>query len=250
MGDRDTAATRPARYAVPGAAERAKAPTLSREEALNDAASFGTIGLLAQGPATPIAAAWDPEAALRGVDSIAARGAMWESELGSQPGLGGLGLSGTGEGGGGRGAGIGLDQSGSLGHLLGAAGFGSGGDGHAFGGGHGRRGLTAQVRIRSHYAEGGYIERVAYARHFRAFFGRFRFCYENALAANPTLAGQIIVRMMIGHDGDVVAATDVGPGFPDASVVQCVLTVFRRMRLPTVEEPPPFVTYPIQFSPR
>ena len=109
MGDRDASSARHGRYAVPERAKKDPAPSLAREEALSDAAEFGMIGLLGQGPAVPVAAAWDARSrGPRQRRARRARRACGARETGQYQGLYGLGLSGIGEGGGGRGEGIGL----------------------------------------------------------------------------------------------------------------------------------------------
>jgi len=106
MGDRLGRAGPARRYAVPERLRNDREPSAARAEALVDAAQFGMIGLLGQGPAVPSATFADAWA--HGADAVAASGAMWARLPGESGGAGGLGLTGIGEGGGGRGEGIGL----------------------------------------------------------------------------------------------------------------------------------------------
>jgi hypothetical protein len=266
------------RYAVP--AERKNDPSLStsREQALADAAAFGMIGLLAQGPEVPIAPFADPWA--HGADPLAARGSVWADHAGDAPGtMYGLGLTGIGEGGGGRGEGIGLGYVGTIGHTRGRAGSGLGGDGSPAGGGSwwggdlgltgvgvggggagvgvglGRIGGTHHPRPPHVYRCGGdwvsgrlppeVIQRIV-----RQNFGRFRACYEHALVRNPTLAGRVTARFVIGRDGAVSAVADGGSDLPDPSVVSCVVRAFYGLSFPQPEGGIVTVTYPIAFSPQ
>jgi hypothetical protein len=266
MGDRDATSTQRGRYAVPERRKNDPSPSLAREEALSDAAKFGMIGLLGQGPATPTAD-WSADLEAHGNDSIAARGNMWATEMGSYQGAYGLGLSGIGEGGGGRGQGIGLGTIGTLGHTGGPPGSGTGGDGSrssgrggSWGGGDwigsiGHRGL------RGHHTRGpvvwwgdgtsisGRLPPEAIRRIVRQNFGRFRLCYENALAHNPTLAGRVTVRFVIGRDGSVASVENGGSDISDPAVVRCVVRSFYGLSFPQPEGGIVTVTYPIVFAP-
>jgi hypothetical protein len=252
MGASDASTAHGGRYAVPQRVTRERAPALSREEALTDAGQFGAIGLLARGPSVPVAATWgaDPEA--HGMDSMAARGAMWGDTLGAQRGLGGLGLSGVGDGGGGRGEGVGLASTGTLGHLGGLEGAGSGGNGRHFGGGRGRLGAASRVTMAVSYSGGEYRRGgpYVYQRMFRQNYGRMRLCYENARNRNPALgAGRITVRFIIGHQGEVVSATNGGSDFTDQELLSCVLGAFRGLSVEPPEEGIVTGTISIAFRP-
>jgi hypothetical protein len=257
LGDRDTASSRSDRYAVPAPAKRDPSPALAREEALNDAAQFGMIGLLAQGPSVPVAADWTADLEAHGVDAFAARGGMWAREMGAARGASGLGLSGIGEGGGGIGEGIGLGAIGTLGHLGGPEGFGTGGDGKRVGGGRGHWGGTLHGGHRSWSTTcrcgggtsvSGRLPPEAVQRVVRQNFGRFRLCYEGALMSNPTLAGRVTVRFVIGRDGAVSSVENGGSDLADAGAVSCVVRAFYGLSFPQPEGGIVTVTYPISFS--
>jgi hypothetical protein len=267
LGDREASSKARGRYAVPERMKKDRAPSLARDEAITDAASFGMIGLLAQGPVTP-AATWSSDLEAHGGDPFAARGAMWATEMGSAQGVYGLGLSGIGEGGGGTGEGIGLGHVSGLGHLYGPPGSGTGGDGAPGGsgssgwgigsiGGHSRDRLGVSRRIRAPRVWGGdgtsVIGRLppeAIQRVIRQNFGRFRFCYENGLHVNPTLAGRVTARFAIGRDGAVLSVADGGSDISDPAVVSCVVRAFYGLSFPQPEGGIVTVTYPIVFSPR
>jgi hypothetical protein len=264
MGERD-ASKKSGRYAVPERRKNDRAPSLAREEALNDAAKFGMIGLLGQGPATATAP-WSADFEAHGSDSIAARGNMWGADMGTSQGAYGLGLTGIGEGGGGRGEGIGLGTIGTLGHLGGPPGSGTGGDGSQMSGRGGSSwGSSWDVGI-GHLGRGGHRTRApriwwgggdsisgrlppeAIQRIVRQNFGRFRLCYEKGLAGNPTLAGRVTVRFVIGRDGSISAVENGGSDLTDPAVVSCVVRAFYGLSFPQPEGGIVTVTYPIMFA--
>ena len=80
-------------------------------------------------------------------------------------------------------------------------------------------------------------------------YGRFKGCYENGLRNNPSLAGRVAVRFVIGHDGDVSSVANGGSDLPDAGVVSCVTRAFYGLSFPHPENGIVTVTYPIVFSP-
>ncbi len=265
MGDRDATSARRGRYAVPELRKNDLSPSLAREEALSDAARFGMIGLLGQGPTTP-AAAWSPDLEAHGRDSIAALGNMWGPEMGSYQGAYGLGLSGVGEGGGGRGEGIGLGTIGTLGHTSGPPGSGTGGDGSqssgrggSWGGGDwigsiGRLGRGShRTKPPRMWWDGtsviGRLPPEAIQRIIRQNFGRFRLCYEDSLRHNTTLAGRVTVRFVIGRDGAVSSVSNGGSDIAEPAVVSCVVRSFYGLSFPQPEGGIVTVTYPIMFSP-
>ena len=264
MGDRDASSARHGHYAVPERVKKDPSPSLAREEALSDAATFGMIGVLAQGPAVPVAAAWGADLEAHGRDKLAANGEMWAHETGQYGGYGGLYLSGIGQGGGGRGEGIGLGLIGTLGHYSGPPGSGTSGDGvHGSGSlgswasGTGRLGGVHRTRAPRVWTWGwdgapmvvGRLPPDAIRRIIRQNFGRFRLCYEKGLRENPSLAGRVTVRFVIGRDGAVSTASNGGSDFTDPAVVSCVVRAFYGLSFPQPEGGIVTVTYPIVFSP-
>ncbi len=259
MGDRDASSARHGHYAVPERMKKDPSPSLARDEALRSAAQFGMIGLLGQGPAVPVAAAWSADLEAHGSDALAARGEMWARETGQYQGLYGLGLSGVGEGGGGRGEGIGLGTVGRLGHLDGPPGSGTSGDGVHGGGslswssGTGRHGRPHRTRPPRFWWDqvsvSGRLPPEAIQRIIRQNFGRFRLCYEKALSANPTLEGRVTARFVIGRDGAVSSVSDGGSDIGNPPVVSCVVRAFYGLSFPQPEGGIVTVTYPILFSP-
>ena len=259
MGDRGARPGPDRRYAVPADRKKDPSPSASREEALRDAAAFGMVGLLGQGPVVPTTPFADPWA--HGADALAAQGSLWADRAGDAFGAGGLGLSGIGEGGGSNGEGIGLGHVGTVGHTDGSAGPGLGGDGSPLGVGSGFGGGWGHWGLRSHRARaprvyscgGDYVngrlppEVVQY--NVRQSFGRFRACYQDGLRRNPSLTGRVSVRFVIGRDGAVSNVGNGGSDLPDASVVSCVVRAFYGVGFPQPEGGIVTVTYPIVFSP-
>jgi hypothetical protein len=165
---------------------------------------------------------------------------MWSGTDGVA-GSGGLDLTGVGESGG-PGGGFGLGGIRTAGRD----------EGGGFGGrGPRMRGHDASIvpRVRPGApAVGGRLPPDLVQRTVRQSFGRFRACYENGLRGNPTLAGRIAVRFVIGRDGGVMSAGNGGSDLPDAGVVSCVVGAFRGLSFPAPPDGIVTVTYPIVFS--
>ncbi len=158
---------------------------------------------------------------------------------------GGLGLKGTGPGGGGTGGGIGIGSIGTNGKL--------GGTGQGYGAGNGRLGgshKTKAATVRPGSAEvSGSLPAEVIQRIMRASAPRFRFCYQKALQADPTLAGRITVRFVIDRSGAVPSAKDAGSTLASPEVVSCVLSVITTLSFPAPEGGIVTVTYPFMFAP-
>ena len=244
----DVAPAANARYGIEGPADNVD-PRIARARALQDAESFGIIGLLGGDQDAPIAAwgGWES----KGNDPLSAEGNMWGDQIGASHGASGLGLSGIGEGGGGRGEGIGLGYMGYIGHGSGTGdgqGFGPGG-GHSFGR-VGQRHKPGSPRLRAggETAVAGRLPPEVIQRIIRSNYGRFRGCYESALRTNPNLQGRIAVSFMIGRSGTVQAVSG-GGDLPDGGVISCVTQAFYGLSFPAPEGGVVRVTYPILFSP-
>lgn len=225
---------------------------VARQAALNDAASFGMIGLLggAGGDPHAVTAPWGGVDTL-GADARSALGNMWGNTLGESAGAGGLGLSGVGEGGGGRYEGIGMGAVGTIGHGAGLGpgqGFGPG-NGSSFGRPSGTH-KTQAPRIKNvGTAVSGRLPAEIIQRVVRQNFGRFRLCYENGLRTNPTLQGRVAVRFVIGRDGAVSSVGNGGSDMSDSGVTSCVVRAFYGLSFPQPEDGIVTVTYPIMFTP-
>jgi hypothetical protein len=143
--------------------------------------------------------------------------------------------------------GTGLGSIGTIGH------GGGGGTGQGYGAGAGSLGgshQTKPVTARAGDAKvSGTLPPEVIKRIVRQNIGRMRLCYEHGLAANPTLAGTVIVTFVIDSSGAVSAAKDAGSTLGDAGVVSCVVKAFDMLTFPTPTDGDVTVTYPIAFSP-
>jgi hypothetical protein len=251
MGDSTSKAT-DGRYSVRGPVDNPD-PHISQARALEEARSFGAIGLLASldgADAGPIAD-WARLEAL-GNDPLSFEGNMWNEQIGTSFGAGGLGLTGIGMGGGGFGEGIGLDGVGTIGHGAGGGnlmGFGPGG-GNGLSRGRfvkQHKATSPNVRIAGTSVSGRLppevIQRIVRQNH-----GRFRACYESGLRTNPNLQGRVVASFVIGRDG-TVANVSGGGDLPDSGVISCVTRSFYGLTFPQPDGGIVTVTYPIVLSP-
>ena len=247
MGNPNTKLTNN-RYGVQGPKDNPD-PHLAKQAAMQEAAQFGMIGLIAtMGGGDPNAptAPWGRDDSL-GQDEKSARGNMFGDQIGDAFGAGGLGLSGVGEGGGGKCEGIGLGNFGGLGHGAGT------GTGQGIGSGRGKLqgGHTVKApKIREGAASvNGRLPPEVIQRIVRQNFGRFRLCYEAGLRNNPTLQGRVAVKFVIDRKGAVALTADGGSDLPDGGVVSCVVRGFGNLSFPEPEGGMVTVVYPIMFAP-
>ena len=141
---------------------------------------------------------------------------------------------------------------------LGTRGTGAGGGGvGGLGSGWGRSGggLGAKVDRDITMTTGqpvvmGSLDREIIRRVVRAHLAQVRYCYERRLAVNPTLAGQVSLRFVIGADGRVTAVTVAKDGLGDAEVASCLVA---RAKMWVFPQPAGggivTVTYPFRFAP-
>jgi hypothetical protein len=158
----------------------------------------------------------------------------------------GDGLSGTGEGCSPcTGRGISLAAIGTIGHgsgvLPGGVGYGGSGRGHMVQGGLSCRCGETSVH--------GRLPPEAIQRIVQQSFGRFRFCYEDGLARDPSLAGRVSTKFVIDRDGSVATVADAGSDLHDDAVVACVGRAFGSLSFPEPAGGVVNVTYPLMFSP-
>jgi hypothetical protein len=255
---KDTAKADNARWGFKGNSQN---PQVQQKSDLELASQFGMVDLLLSSKSGP--SAFDPNAPsakwgafeAQGADAKSAQGNMWGVTIGDSFGGGAFGLTGNGEGGGGLGQGIGLDRVGGLGHGAG------GGDGQGFGPGKDGIGTGHGPLSRGHVAKGpgplreghpevnGHLPAEVIQRVVRANFGRFRNCYDTGLRSNPSLAGRVVTKFIIGRDGSVTVSADGGSDMADRSVVNCVVRSYQNLSFPAPQNGQVTVTYPISFSP-
>ncbi len=243
------------RLSVRGAANNPSPRLPTREQQIQEAGDFGTIGLLRDAARSDtFAALWtDPDAT--GRDAQTHYGHLFGPEPGDSFGFNGLGLRDTGSGGGGKNESVGLGALGTV--------FGGGGTcvGERCGNGPGGHGISRGLPPGSHTPRpprltpigatvvGGRLAPETVQRIVRQNFGRFRACYENGLKLNPSLAGRVAVRFVIGRDGAVASVANGGSDLPDAGVVSCVVRSFGSLSFPQPEGGVVSVVYPLSLTP-
>ncbi len=218
------------RYAIEGPQDN-QDPQMAREQAREQAATVGAIGVLAamtgswNSPTSPYGA----DQAM-GNDPMSAIGALMGDQIGSNFGFGGLGLRGTGRGGGGTGEGtIGLGNLGTIGH------GGGGGTGSGYGrGAGGLRGRSARVpTIRTGNADvRGSLSREVIRRVIRRHINEVRFCYEQELNQRPDLEGRVMVSFIISPTGAVQSASVGNSTINNQRVESCIAGAVRRWTFP------------------
>ena len=232
MGDQKAKKTNN-KFGIEGPEEN-EDPHMAREQAREDAATAGIVGLLRQSvgawnsPTSP----YGRDTAL-GNDPMSALGALMGDQIGANFGFGGLGLRGTGRGGGGTGEGtIGLGNIGTIGHGAG------GGNGSGYGRGAGRfRGRRAMVpRIRTGTADvRGSLSKEVIRRIIRRHINEVRFCYEQELNQRPDLQGRVAVKFIISPTGAVQTAGVASSTVRNARVEGCIAKAVRRWVFPAPE---------------
>jgi hypothetical protein len=111
-------------------------------------------------------------------------------------------------------------------------------------------GTPPRVRVRPG-AVSGRLPAEVIQRIMRGNFDDLRRCYEAGLARDPALTGKVVLRIIIGRDGDVPhAGATEATIMPDTSVTECVVKHLRTMRFPKPEGGVVTVVYPIVFAPK
>jgi hypothetical protein len=222
-------------------------PRLARDAALHDAQGFGAVellGMVAASAPRALTATWARDAT-GGSDAADAAGRLFGERIDDATGSGGLDLTGPDEGGGGVADTLGLRDMGELGP-------GPGGVDHGTGFGraphpHAHAAAAPQVRMENPTVN-GHLPPEVIQRVVRENFGRFRFCYEAGLRANPSLRGRVVVKFVVDRGGAVGLSTDAGSDLADTHVAQCVVRAFGDLSFPSPEGGLVTVIYPILFS--
>jgi hypothetical protein len=227
--------------------------TLARDRELSTAANW-LVGVLPSMPNDPNAPTVPWGTTLNGADADSKIGHLYGGTIDDAMGLGGWGLTGVGEGGGGFGQSIGIgDSFGGLGGMGKCTGPGPC-KGTGIGGGSDRlMGTYKHVFKGPRYGTpqaNGHLPAEVIQRIVRQNDGRYRFCYEQALKANPNLEGRVTVKFLISRDGSVGFAADGGSDIPDVSVRQCVVSSFTQLSFPAPDSGVVTVLYPIVFNPQ
>lgn len=238
------------RWASRGAAKPEDA-AMVRERALAESDFWSTLGRIASGDPRGVAAAWQ---AAEGSGDVDAAGHLFGPTIDDAAGVGGRGIFGRDEGGGGQVAGIGMNGMNAFGHT-GSCAPGSDCAGPGIGSGHAPAGRSHVSRFAGpRYAEpvvtSGRLPPEIIQRIVRQNDGRYRFCYESGLRANPNLAGRVTVKFVIDRQGAVAVASDGGSDIPDPEVRRCVIAAFASLSFPAPDSGMLTVSYPIIFSPQ
>jgi len=191
-------------------------------------AERGILGLLGAGG--PVESPFGRDDAL-GNDAGSTLGDLMGDQIGDSFGFGGLGLRGVGEGGGSSEGTIGLGNIGTIGH------GGGGGGGVGYGSGAGRmvggRPVGATVSIAA--SANGPLQASAVQAVARRQSVRLRYCYEQALQADPSLVGNMRIDATVTPAGTTEGAR--ASGFGDASLATCMSAAIGRAAFPPAQGP-------------
>jgi TonB family protein len=80
-------------------------------------------------------------------------------------------------------------------------------------------------------ARGG-LDKELVRRVVRAHLNEVRFCYSEALARQPALAGRVVVQFTIAHTGRVLVSALQSSSLGSATVEQCIVAATRRWEYP------------------
>jgi TonB family protein len=229
MGKQNSPQTKK-KYGVAGPPDT-RNPQLADAAVEEETKTAGILGVLARS-----AGAWNSptspfgQKTALGYDPISALGALTGGQIGENFGFGGLGMRGTGRGGGGSGQGtIGAGNLGTIGH---AGGGGSGSDyGHGAGGFRDRSARVPQIRSGNADVRGSLSKEVI-RRVIQRHLNEVRFCYEQALSAQPALSGRVQVKFVISPSGAVPAANVESSTLGAARAEQCIAQAVRRWAFP------------------
>lgn len=110
--------------------------------------------------------------------------------------------------------------------------------------------------------DSGKISQDAVESTIRTNYGRINGCYKSGLARDPAMHGRVVVRFRVdmqGNTDDVANAGDAAevpnaqktlPPITDASVVECILDVFKSLKFPTPQGGSVKIFYPLAFTPK
>lgn len=154
-------------------------------------------------------------------------------------GSGGMGLRGTGSGGGGSG----------FGRVWGMGKIDTGGGRgvKANLGGRKARRVKASVQ-RGKPTASGFCSTADIQRVVQARSAGVKFCYEQQLQRNPSLAGKVVVNWLINTDGRVKSAHVVSSSLKNKKVEQCMVRQVRRWRFKKPEGGLCSINFPFVFK--
>ncbi|NUO54007.1 MAG: AgmX/PglI C-terminal domain-containing protein [Polyangiaceae bacterium] len=208
---------------------------LSHDALLQEASTFGMVGLLAQsdGGTDPV---WNDS---RLASSVPGTGGEVADMFGGDREDS---LSTIGYPSGGLGSGVAFGSF-SIGHRPRT-------DAGLLSIGHPRDPKPANVRMR--YSSDGVSGRIppeAIQRIVRQSFGRFRGCYQDSVAVRGGESARVTVRFVIGRDGSVTSAS-AASDMPSSNLASCVTKAFYGLSFPQPDgDAVVSVTYPLVFTP-
>jgi TonB family protein len=172
------------------------------------------------------------------------------TEIASAYGPGGLSTKGTGAGAAGTGDPM-LGGAGRLNTIDGHDGPGGRvGYGHGPGlGGRGHRTVIPEV-VPSNAIVNGTLDKEIIRRVVRTHLNEVRYCYEQSLVRQPSLAGRVVVQFTIAPTGKVLASVLQSSTIPDRRLTSCVVEATKRWQYPRPERGGlAIVSYPFQLAP-
>ena len=208
----------------------------------------GLLALLDGQPASALADVLATGPAM-GPDARDVLGNLQGVDLADGGGIGGLGVVGTGSGAAGTG-----DHTIGTGILDTRGRFGPGGGGDNRYGREVGKLARRDPRVPNFY-EGqasvrGALDKEIIRRTVRRHLNEVRFCYDQALAAHPSLAGRVVVQFTIAPTGRVLASLLQSTSLGSPAVEACVVVAVRRWEFPQPEGGGLVsVSYPFLLSP-
>lgn len=112
-----------------------------------------------------------------------------------------------------------------------------------------QRSTVPPVVIESNLSVSGGLEKSVVSSTIRQAFGRFRFCYAQALENDPSLTATSTLRFVIEADGAISNLGNMGSAMP-GPMKDCVFSAYRGLRFPTpTSQVRPSVLSKLSFSP-
>ena len=222
-------------------------PTLSREQARDQARNSGILGVLRNQDGGAFESLKATGMISSGIDDRDVYGGLLGSEIGEMYGMG-YGIEGVGPGAGGDGYGtIGTGNYGLIGHSKGT------GEGYTPGNGEGsirtHKAQAPKLKIGPLSHSGGDLSPAIIRRYVRSKLSRIRHCYEKELVVSSNLRGTVTTQFQISPNGKVqgVKATGIG----NAKVESCVAAAIESINFPKPKDGG-YVnvrSYPFTFQP-
>ncbi|HVY46073.1 MAG TPA: AgmX/PglI C-terminal domain-containing protein [Minicystis sp.] len=79
---------------------------------------------------------------------------------------------------------------------------------------------------------------------------RYLRCHDERAKRDPTVRGAVLVKLLVGADGAVMAALDGGSKLPDPNVVSCVVATLSSLHFPAPRGGTAILTASLPLSPR